>query len=101
MATPGAGHEASHPSPAKYAAIAVILSVITAVEVWVVYVEALAGVLLPILAVLSITKFALVGMFYMHLKFDSRLFSAMFVGGIILTVGIIIALMGLFQVFVD
>ena len=55
MATPGAGHEASHPSPAKYAAIAVILSVITAVEVWVVYVEALAGVLLPILALLSIT----------------------------------------------
>ena len=101
MAPPGAGHEASHPAPAKYAAIAVILSVITAVEVWVVYVEALAGVLLPILAVLSITKFALVGMFYMHLKFDSRLFSAMFVGGIVLTVGIIIALMGLFQVFVD
>ena len=101
MATSAARHEAAHPSPAKYTAIAVILSAITAVEVWVVYVEALAGFLLPILAVLSVTKFAMVGMFYMHLKFDSRLFSAMFVGGIILTIGIILALMALFQIFVS
>jgi cytochrome c oxidase subunit 4 len=98
MATTAQRHEQAHPTPAKYAAIAVILALITLVEVGAVY-AGVGGLLLPILIVLSATKFALVAMFYMHLKFDHRLFSALFVGGFLLTTAILIALMSLFRVF--
>ena len=56
-----------------------ILTVITAIEVAVFYVPALKPMLVPILLVLSAVKFALVAMFYMHLKFDHKLFSWLFV----------------------
>lgn len=68
-------------------------------EVAAVYVSALGGVLIPILLVLSATKFAIVAMYFMHLKFDSKLFSALFVGGILLTSGILLTLLTLFGVF--
>jgi cytochrome c oxidase subunit 4 len=80
--------------------IAIILSTITAVEVWVVYQKSLSGVLLPTLIVLSTVKFALVAMFYMHLRFDHRLFTLFFIGGLILAVGVLFALAALFRAFV-
>lgn len=92
-------HERPHPTPLRYAGIAVVLAVITLVEVWVYYQEALRNVLLPVLLVLSTIKFALVALFFMHLKFDSRLFSYLFVGGLILATSVLFALMALFQVF--
>ena len=42
------------------------------------YIPALESVLVPILLVLSAGKFALVAMWYMHLKFDHRLVSWLF-----------------------
>ena len=99
MATTSERHQRAHPSPAWYVAIALILSVITMVEVGVVYTDGLRSVLLPILLALSGIKFAMVAMFYMHLRFDNRLFSAFFVGGILLTIAILVALMSLFRVF--
>src|SRR5688572_13331858 len=86
-----------HPQPGEYIRIAVILATITAIEVAVVYVEALAPVLIAILLVLSALKFALVVLWFMHLKFDSRLFSGIFVGGLILGAGLLIALLVLMQ----
>ena len=50
-------HNTEHPSSMKYVVIALILSVVTAIEVAVVYVEALSAVLIPILLILSIGKF--------------------------------------------
>ncbi|MBI4312577.1 MAG: cytochrome C oxidase subunit IV family protein [Chloroflexi bacterium] len=91
-------HRPGHPTPAKYIAIALILSTITLMEVGVVYLEGVGSMLLPVLGVLSATKFAMVAMFYMHLRFDHRLFSALFVGGLFLTVAVITALMALFGV---
>lgn len=99
MSTATPHRERAHPTPATYVTIAVILAVITSVEVAAVYVSALGGVLIPILLVLSATKFAIVAMYFMHLKFDSKLFSALFVGGILLTSGIILTLLTLFGVF--
>jgi cytochrome c oxidase subunit 4 len=101
MATESATHtrQGAHPTPARYIAIALILAVITIVEVVIVYLEFLRPVLLPLLAVLSITKFAMVLMFFMHLKFDDRLFSVLFVGGLLLATGVLVALMTLFGVF--
>ena len=86
----------AHPTPRTYAKIAAILGVITAVEVGIFYIEAIKDLLVPIFIVLSAVKFALVAMFYMHLKFDERLFSVLFVGGLILASIVILALMTLF-----
>ena len=90
--------ERAHPTPARYAAIALILAVITVVEVAIVYMEFLRPVLIPLLLVLSATKFAMVAMFFMHLRFDDRLFSILFVGGLLLASLVIMALMALFSV---
>jgi len=46
----------------------------------------------PLLLMLSAAKFALVAMFYMHLKQDSKLFSGVFVFPLIIATFIVIAL---------
>ena len=76
--------DVAHPGEAEYVRIAVILALITGVEVAVYYVKALHSVLIPILVVLAVTKFTMVALFFMHLKFDSRLFRRLFITGIVL-----------------
>lgn len=87
--------EEEHPTPKKYVEIGGILAVITAVEVAVFYVESLRPILVPVFLILSAVKFVLVVMFYMHLKFDSRLFTGAFVFGLLIAASIVIALMAL------
>ena len=89
-----------HPTPGTYFKVALILSVITAIEVGIFYITALGKGIIPVLAVLSIAKFALVAMFYMHLKFDHKLFTTLFVAGLALATTVVIALISLFQFFV-
>ena len=91
--------EHQHPSNRVYVLVAVVLAVVTAVEVMVFYVEALKPVLVPILLVLSAAKFTLVVGFFMHLKFDARLYRALFVGPLIITVAVMMAMFLLFGVF--
>ena len=93
-------HAGAHPKPATYVAIAVILFAITILEVWIIYVDSIRSLWVPLLLILSAAKFAIVALFYMHLKFDSRLFSVLFTGGFVLAAAILIALMALFQVLV-
>ncbi len=88
-----------HPTPMTYFKVAMTLSVITAIEVAIFYVEDLGKGIIPILAVLSIAKFAMVAMFYMHLKYDSRLFSSFFVAGLILAALVVFAVLALFRFF--
>ena len=88
-----------HPTPMTYFKVAMTLSVITAIEVAIFYVEDLGKGIIPILAVLSIGKFAMVAMYYMHLKYDSRLFTSFFVAGLILAVAVVFAVLFLFRVF--
>jgi len=95
----GQGHgQGGHVSPGFYWAIAGILTVITAVEVTILYIPAMAPVLVPVLLVLSATKFTLVVMFFMHLKFDSRVFSGVFIAGLVLASFMTVALIILFKV---
>jgi cytochrome c oxidase subunit 4 len=53
-------------------------------------------VLVPVLLVLSLVKFLLVVLFYMHLKFDSRLFVFLFSGPLLLAVSVMIGLLFIF-----
>jgi cytochrome c oxidase subunit 4 len=83
----------AHPSPATYVAIGVILTIVTVVEVGVFYVPAFRRVLAPLLLLLSAGKFALVVMFYMHLKFDKPLFRMVFALPLMLAAAMIISLL--------
>jgi cytochrome c oxidase subunit 4 len=75
------GHD--HPSPRKYVFIAVVLSIITAVEIAASYIEMPDGVLVTSLLVMAVVKFFLVASWFMHLKFDHPLFKRLFLTGII------------------
>ena len=86
----------AHPGAKQYIGIAVVLFIITAIEIGVFYVPAMKPVLAPVLITLSVLKFALVAMFYMHLKFDDRLFTWLFVAPMCIMAGIVIALLKIF-----
>ena len=92
------GGQGGHASPGLYWAIGGVLTVITAVEVALFYIPAMAPVLVPLLLVLSATKFSLVVMFFMHLRFDSRIFSGVFLAGLVLASFMTVALIILFKV---
>jgi cytochrome c oxidase subunit 4 len=98
------GHHApvvahAHPTSRQYVVVAAILTVVTAAEVAVFYVipEAARAALMIALAVLAIAKFALVVAYYMHLKFDARLLTWLFVGGLVTAVAMITGLWALFN----
>lgn len=92
------GHgEGGHASVGFYWAIGGILAVLTAMEVGAYYME-LGALEVPLLIGLSIAKFVLVVMFFMHLKFDSRIFTGVFVAGLVLAVFMVSALIILYHV---
>ncbi len=76
--------EHTHPSPAKYVGIAILLAVITAVEVALYYITMPEWLVVSFLMVLAFLKFVLVGAFFMHLKFDSPMLRRLFITGIAL-----------------
>jgi len=97
-----AEHPSEHPTVATYLLVALVLTIVTGLEVGVIYVRRLAPVVVPLLLAMSAAKFALVALFYMHLRYDSRVFTFLFVGPLILASGIVVALMtlaGAFLVF--
>lgn len=93
------GEHGEHPSDARYVKIALFLAVVTAVEVVLSYWE-LPAINNYTLLLLSAVKFAMVAMYFMHLKFDSTILSRLFVAGLILAVGVYIAVLLMFGVFI-
>ena len=95
----GAVHE--HPTWSVYWKVATILTVITVAEVWCYYVPGFVATafFVPTLLLLSAVKFVIVVMFYMHLKYDHKLFRALFTGPLLVAIVTIIALMFLFGHF--
>ena len=75
----------AHPTEAKYVKIALILGLVTAVEValyyWSLSVEAANNALLLVLAAV---KFVIVAAYFMHLKFDNRIVRRLFTTGFVL-----------------
>ena len=94
----GEMHE--HPTWKQYKWVAIILTVITVLEVWIYYTSfAKSPFFVPVLLVMSAAKFAIVVLFYMHLKYDHRLFKALFSGPLIIAISTLIALLFLFGKF--
>ena len=102
-----AHEEHAHPTPGLYLKVALVLFALTALEV--LSFEAGRGGLGPgirpviepivvlLLIVLSAAKFALVALFYMHLKQDPRLLANIFVFPLLIAAVIIAALIILFS----
>ena len=92
------GIEKEHPTWSTYWKVAVILTLITVVEVWIYYIPAFVAsrAFVPVLLVMSAVKFAIVVLFYMHLRYDHRLFRVLFTGPLIIAVMTLIGLMFLF-----
>jgi cytochrome c oxidase subunit IV len=88
--------EHSHPGARTYTIIGVVLAIITLVEVWAYTQESIRPLLVPILLVLSASKFVLVVGFYMHLRFDHPLFTGVFGFGLAVAGSVITALLFLF-----
>ena len=91
-----------HPQWPTYWKVALILTAITVVEVWIYYIPAFVAtkLFLPSLLIMSAIKFAIVVAFYMHLKYDHSLFRALFIGPLIIAIGTLGGLMFLFGKFV-
>ena len=70
-----------HGSPVFYAIIGFVLAIITLVEFLIFYVESLGVLLIPIMLVLSLMKFVIVVAFFMHLRFDNKIFTYLFFAG--------------------
>jgi cytochrome c oxidase subunit 4 len=75
-------HRSGHPSAKEYVRIGVILAVLTALEVAASYAGVSGAILIPTLLVLALVKFALVVLWFMHLKFDDRRYARFFVVGL-------------------
>jgi cytochrome c oxidase subunit IV len=92
-------HEAGdleHPQASVYILVAVVLIILTAMEIGVFYAPFLQVALVPLLVILAILKFMLVAMFYMHLKYDNWTFSILFLFPLLLAGLIVTSLMLLF-----
>ncbi|HSQ32330.1 MAG TPA: cytochrome C oxidase subunit IV family protein [Gemmatimonadaceae bacterium] len=95
----GEMHE--HPTWKQYKWVAIILTLITFLEVgayyWPPFVASPAFV--PTLLIMSAAKFVIVVAFYMHLKYDHRLFRGLFTGPLIIAMATIVSLLFLFGKF--
>ena len=93
-----AGHEHTGPGWSVYWKVAVVLTIITVGEVWVYYIPAFVAsrMFLPTLLTLSAVKFVIVVLFYMHLRYDSKLFRVLFTGPLIIACCTLMALLFLF-----
>lgn len=80
----------NHPSALEYVQIGVVLAIVTAAEVALYYLNLDHNLLVAVLMVLSAFKFALVVLWFMHLKFDNRIFSTAFTGGFLLAMSIFV-----------
>ena len=77
------GSEVHEVTDKQYIFIAIILAVLTAMEVASTEIGGLGAFLVPALLIMMAVKFFIVVSYFMHLKFDSKLFSFMFYLGLI------------------
>ena len=81
-----------------YIVVALALALITALEVSLTYVH-IGSFFLPVLLFLMAAKFVIVVSFFMHLRFDNRIFTWLFYTGLLLAVFVYCAALLTFQFF--
>lgn len=82
----------------QYIGIALLLAAITAAEVAISYID-VGPIFLPALLIMMVAKFFIVVSFFMHLKFDHKLFSWLFYAGLFLAVGVYVGALATFHFF--
>lgn len=82
-----------HPAPLEYVQVGITLAVITSIEVAIYYINIPEKLFISVLLALSAAKFSLVVMFFMHLKFDSRLFTTAFATGFALAIAVFVVVL--------
>ncbi len=85
--TAAEAHVDHHPTPRDYVRIALVLAVLTALEISTYYVD-FGPLGIPMLIVLMTIKFVMVANLFMHLKFDNRMYTRMLYGGLGLALGL-------------
>ncbi|HEU4439873.1 MAG TPA: cytochrome C oxidase subunit IV family protein [Methylomirabilota bacterium] len=94
------GGGGGHATVRTYVHVAIVLAIITAIEVASLYIPGIPNpVLVVSLLVMSALKFFLVVGFFMHLRYDHQIMRALFVGPLMIAVAIILAIMALFSAF--
>ena len=88
MESPEPGVEEHYPDEWQYIKVFLILLVITAFEVGIYYISGAEKAVIGLMVFSMIAKFTLVALYFMHLRFDSKLFRRLFVTGIVLAVGV-------------
>jgi cytochrome c oxidase subunit 4 len=83
----------AHHRPAQYVFIAVVLGVLTAIEVWLSYSDMSHTPQTVLLVCLMVLKFFLVVMYFMHLRFDKPVFRRLFVTGLFLALGVFLVVL--------
>ena len=77
----GAGH---HPTPRQYVLIAVVLVVVTGIEIATSYIDTVhTNFIIVALFLMAALKFFLVAAWYMHMKVDQPFFRRVFVVGMV------------------
>lgn len=84
---PAEEHAKPHPTDKQYVMIGLILGVLTLIEVGLYYVD-IGALNNTTLLVLAVIKFAMVAMFFMHLRFDRPILRRLFVTGLLLAIGV-------------
>lgn len=88
-----------HATATYYWMVALVLAVITLLEVWITLIGLVPWVVITGLIVLGLAKFALVAAFFMHLRFDHRTYTWVFVACMILGINIFVFMMLLIEFF--
>ena len=86
-------------SDAGYIKIALILAAITALEVSTYYVD-FGPLFMPSLMIMMVVKFVMVVSYFMHLKFDNKIFSFLFYTGLGLALFVYIVALATFKFFI-
>ena len=85
-------------SNAGYVRIAAILAAITALEVATYYVD-FGALFLPSLLIMMAVKFYIVVSFFMHLRYENKLFSWVFYAGLFLAMSVYAIFLATFHFF--
>ncbi len=80
----------------SFVQIAMILSVITGIEIVIIYLPFVKWLVVSLLVVLSAVKFLLVIFYFMHLKWDKVFCTILFFIGLVLALGTVAALLAIF-----